>query len=115
MGMRSSGLRKGVTTWLVHNEERTEMLAHMEEAAGTFRNLALSKCWNSWLGRLSGPEDNPATRAARHFRNISLARSLLTWIEETGRWLVMLNALGGMRKREVRDAINGSYTILLHC
>mmetsp|Transcript_229 Transcript_229/g.681 ORF Transcript_229/g.681 Transcript_229/m.681 type:complete len:2260 (-) Transcript_229:168-6947(-) len=106
IGMRSGGLKRGLNGWLMHVELRLASLEGMEMAAASFRNLALSRSWNSWLCVLTRPAETLAERAARRFRQHALSLALSSWIGETGRWLVMLNAVDTLRRRESVRVLN---------
>jgi protein SFI1 len=106
IAMRSGGLKRGLNGWLTHVELRLEGLEKTEKAAASLRNLALSQSWNSWRCVLARPAENLFERAARRFRQHALSRALFCWVEETGRWLTMLNAVDAFHRRESRRALN---------
>jgi protein SFI1 len=114
--MRNGRLKRGLNGWLVYVELRLVSLEGMEEAAASFRNLALSRALNSWICVLDRPVETLIERAARHFRNRGLSRALSSWIRETGRWLVMLNAVDSLCRRHLRRALNSwlHYTDMRH-
>jgi len=102
LGWRSNGLQRGMNQWVAHTEQRLGMLAGMAEAVGTFRNTSLSRAWNSWV---DAPPPLPVQSAKRMLHR-ALSRAIVTWMSATTRRIIMLNAFGGLCKREQRRALN---------
>ena len=104
-GMRNGGLRKGFNGWVMWTEERFEALATMERGLSGMKNGPLRAAWNSWTDKVFGAPD-PALRALAHFANRELSKGFLSWVEATAQWLVMMNAVGALKHREAKAAVN---------
>ena len=104
-GMRNNGLRKGFNGWVTWTEERFEALATMERGLSGMKNGPMRAAFNSWTDKAFG-EPDPALRALAHFANRELSKGFLSWVEATAQWLVMMNAVGALKHREAKAAVN---------
>merc|ERR1719345_45574 len=101
----NSGLSKGFNSWVTWTEERFEALATMERGLSGMKNGPMRAAVNSWTDKAFG-EPDPALRALAHFANRELSKGFLSWVEATAQWLVMMNAVGALKHREAKAAVN---------